>query len=141
MKRALAGLALIGLVACGDEAVEQGATRAQILDASGDVLLEVAIQVAETEDALREGLRRYPPLAQDEGLLLLFPVETTICITNTGVPYPIDVLYASATRQVIAVETIPADAPGPYCHPQTAMALELRGDTLQSTNPAKIQLF
>lgn len=141
MKRVWASLALIGLVACGDSAAEQRATLAQILDASGDVLLEVAIQVAETEDALREGLRRYPPLAQDEGLLLLFPVETTICITNAGVPYPIDVLYASATRQVIAIETIPADATGPYCHPQTAMALELRGDTLRSTNPAKLQLL
>ncbi|MDH3200968.1 MAG: DUF192 domain-containing protein [Myxococcales bacterium] len=137
----MAALALIGLAACGDAGAEQGATRAQILNANGDVLLEVAIWVAETEDELREGLRRYPPLAQDEGLLLLFPVETTICITNTGVPYPIDVVYASADRQVIAVETIPADAPGHYCHPQTAMALELQGGALRSTNPVKLQLF
>ncbi len=91
-------------MACGDAAEQQAATQAQVLGAGGDVLLEVAIQVAETEDALREGLRSLPQLAQDEGLLLLFPVETTICITNSGVPYPIDVLYASASRQVIAVE-------------------------------------
>ena len=141
MRRALTALTLIGLVACGDGAGEPGATRAQILSTNGDVLLEVAIRVAETEDALREGLRLYPPLAQDEGLLLLFPVETTICITNTGVPYPIDVVYASADRQVIAVETIPADAPGPYCHAQVAMALEVLGDSLRSIKPAKLRLF
>ncbi len=141
MRRTLTAFTLIGLMACGDAAEQQAATRAQVLGAGGDVLLEVAIQVAETEDALREGLRSLPQLAQDEGLLLLFPVETTICITNSGVPYPIDVLYASASRQVIAVETIPADAPGPYCHPNTAMALELRGDALRFTNPVKLRLF
>lgn len=140
MKRSWAVLVFLGLVACGDDGAEQ-AMRARILGASGDVLLEVAVHLAETEDELRDGLGRYPPLAQDEGLLLLFPVETTACITNTGIAYPIDVLYASANRQVIAVESIPADAPGPYCHPRTAMVLELQGGALQSTNPSKLQLF
>ncbi len=139
--RPLASLALLCLVACGAEAAEQGPTRARVLDASGDTLLEVAIEVAQTEEARREGLRSYPPLTAQQGLLLLFPIETTVCITNTGVPYPIDLLYASATRQVIAIETIPANAAGPYCHPQTAMALELQGDTLHPTNPAELQLF
>ena len=44
--RPLASLALLCLVACGAEAAEQGPTRARVLDASGDTLLEVAIEVA-----------------------------------------------------------------------------------------------
>lgn len=143
MKRACAWLGLLGLVgswACGDGGAEQPA-RAQVLSDNGEILLEVAVELAETEEELRDGLRRYPPLAQDEGLLLLFPIETTVCIANAGVAYPIDALFVSANRQVIALESIPANAPDPYCHPETAMVLELRGGALASTNPSKLRLF
>jgi uncharacterized membrane protein (UPF0127 family) len=131
---------LLGLLACGDEGAGPP-TKAQILSESGEILLEVAVDLADTEEELQDGLRRFPPLAQDEGLLLLFPTETTVCIANAGIAYPIDVLYASADRQVIAVESVPADAPGPYCHPDTAMVLELRGGALQSTNPTELRVF
>lgn len=133
-------LGLVGLWACGDRSAEQP-MRAQVLSESGDILLEVAVVLAETEEELLNGLRLYPPLAQDEGLLLLFPVETTVCITNAEIAYPIDVLFVSTQRQVIAMERIPADAAGPYCHPQTAMVLELQGGALRSTKPAELRLF
>jgi uncharacterized membrane protein (UPF0127 family) len=60
--------------------------------------------LAETEYERQEGLRLHGPLAENEALLLVFPTETQVCITNTGVPFPIHVLYISATHQVTATE-------------------------------------
>ena len=74
--------------------------------------------------------------------LLVFPTEGTVCITNAGVPFAIDVVFVSAAGLVTATEpNIPADAPGPFCHPTTAMALELPGDTLHPLNYWKLELF
>jgi uncharacterized membrane protein (UPF0127 family) len=138
MKRTIALVLLIGLTSCGES---QAAQRARLLDANGKVQLELEIAIAETEYERQEGLRLHGPLAEKEALLLIFPREAQVCISNTGVPFPIHVLYISATHQITATEpNIPPNAPGPYCHP-AHLALELRGDTLPPLNYAKLELF
>jgi uncharacterized membrane protein (UPF0127 family) len=138
MKRTVALLLLAGLASCGEA---QPAQRARLLDADGNVQLELEIVIAETEYERQEGLRLHSPLAKNEALLMIFPKQTQVCITNTGVPYPIDVLYLSASGHLIATElNIPPNTPGPYCHP-AQLALELRGDTLPPLNYAKLELF
>ena len=138
MKKAIALLLLIGVAGCGES---QPAQRARLLDADGNVQLELEIAIAETEYERQEGLRLHGPLAENEALLLVFPKEAQVCITNTGVPFPIQVLYISTTHQITAAEPhIPPNAPGPYCHP-ARLALELNGDTLPPFNYAKLELF
>ena len=138
MKKAIALLLLIGVAGCGES---QPAQRARLLDADGNVQLELEIAIAETEYERQEGLRLHGPLAENEALLLVFPKEAQVCITNTGVPFPIQVLYISTTHQITAAEPhIPPNAPGPYCHP-ARLALELNGDTLSPSNYAKLELF
>jgi len=138
MKKAIALLLLIGVAGCGES---QPAQRARLLDADGNVQLELEIAIAETEYERQEGLRLHGPLAENEALLLVFPKEAQVCITNTGVPFPIQVLYISTTHQITAAEPhIPSNAPGPYCHP-ARLALELNGDTLPPFNYAKLELF
>jgi uncharacterized membrane protein (UPF0127 family) len=139
MKNAICFLMLLGSIGCGET---EPTPRARLLDQHGSVQLELTIAMAETDYERQEGLRLHGPLAENEALLLVFPKETQVCITNAGVPFPIDVVYLSATRQVIAIELqIPADAPGPYCHPNTQLALELNGDTLHPLNYSKLDLF
>jgi uncharacterized membrane protein (UPF0127 family) len=138
VKNAVALLLLIGVTSCGEG---QPARHARLLDADGNVQLELELVIAETEYERQEGLRLHGPLAEDEALLLVFPRESQVCISNTGVPFPIQVLYISQTHQITATEHIPAQAPGPYCHPATQLALELRGDTLHPLNYAKLQFF
>ena len=138
MKNAVALLLLIGVTSCGEG---QPAQHARLLDADGNVQLELELVIAETEYERQEGLRLHGPLAEDEALLLVFPRESQVCISNTGVPFPIQVLYISQAHQITATEHIPAQAPGPYCHPATQLALELRGDTLHPLNYAKLQFF
>ena len=138
MKKAIALLLLIGVAGCGES---QPAQRARLLDADGNVQLELVLAIAETEYERQEGLRLHGPLAENEALLLVFPKEAQVCITNTGVPFPIQVLYISTTHQITAAEPhIPSNAPGPYCHP-ARLALELNGDTLPPFNYAKLELF
>jgi uncharacterized membrane protein (UPF0127 family) len=138
MKKVVALLLLAATASCGES---QPIQRARLLDPSGNVLLELEIALAETEYERQEGLRLHGPLAENEALLLVFPTETQVCITNTGVPFPIHVLYISATHQVTATETnIPPNAPGPYCH-LARLALELNGDTPPPFNYAKLELF
>jgi uncharacterized membrane protein (UPF0127 family) len=138
VKNAVALLLLIGVTSCGEG---QPAQHARLLDADGNVQLELELVIAETEYERQEGLRLHGPLAEDEALLLVFPRESQVCISNTGVPFPIQVLYISQAHQITATEHIPAQAPGPYCHPATQLALELRGDTLHPLNYAKLQFF
>ena len=139
MKKAIAILLIAGITSCGDShSTQQG----HLLDADGNAQLELEIAIAETEYERQEGLRLHGPLAPHEALLLIFPKEGRVCITNAGVPFPIDVIYLSAARQVIATErNIAANAPGPYCHPNTQLALELNGDTLPPFNYSKLELF
>jgi len=138
MRKPIALVLLMGLSSCGES---QPAHRARLLDADGNVQLELKIAIAETEYERREGLRLHGPLAENEALLLIFPRESEVCITNTGVPFPIHVLYISQTHQITATEpNIPPNAPGPYCHP-AHLALELKGDTLPPLNYAKLELF
>ena len=138
MKKAIALLLLIGVAGCGES---QPAQRARLLDADGNVQLELEIAIAETEYERQEGLRLHGPLAENEALLLVFPKEAQVCITNTGVPFPIQVLYISTTHQITATEPhIPPHAPGPYGHP-ARQPRELNGDTLPPSNYAKLELF
>ena len=139
MTRAIALLLLVCATGCGESPPAQ---RARLLDADGNVQLELEIAIAETEYERQEGLRLHGPLAENQALLLVFPKEAQVCISNTGVPFPIHVLYISSSHQVTATEPhIAANAPGPYCHPATQLALELRGDTLPPLNYVKIELF
>ena len=138
MKKAIAILLFTGIVGCGKG---EPVRHARLLDAEGKVQLELEVAIADTEYERQEGLRLHGPLSEHEGLLLVFPTETQVCITNTGVPFPIDIVYVSATRQVIATEpNIPPSAPGPYCHP-AQLVLELYGGALRPSNYAKLELF
>jgi uncharacterized membrane protein (UPF0127 family) len=139
VKKALLVLLLAALTHCGDA---QPSRNARLLDANGAVLLELEVSIASTEYERQEGLRLHGPLTENEALLLVFPQETEVCITNSGVPFPIDVLYLSKNNQVLASEpNIPPNAPGPYCHPQTKSALELNGDRIRGANYSKLELF
>mgnify|MGYP001554926296 CR=1 FL=1 len=123
---------------CGDSGEPH---RARLLDGDGRVQLELEIQVADTEHGRAEGLRLHGPLAGEQALLLRFPRDGEVCISNRGVPYPIDLVYLAADQTVTAIErTIPANDPGPYCHP-AQLVLELGGGSLGPINYSKLEIF
>lgn len=139
MKKGVTALFVVTLLSCGQS---QPAATARLLDSEGEVVLELRVSLAETEYELQEGLRLHGTLAGDEALALLFPQETEVCIGNSGVPFPIDVLYVSASSEIVASQSnIPPNAPGPYCQARTKIALELNGGSLPSYTQLKLELF
>jgi len=135
--RTLLLLALI--LGCGDG---ESLQRAELLDSEDQVLLALRLAIADTEYERQEGLRLHGPLHENEALLLVFPTETRICITNAGVPFSIDLVYLDAGYDVVAIErNMAPNDPGPYCHPGAQMVLELNAGELPQSNPMKLELF
>lgn len=68
--------------------------RVRIESAFGDTTLDVAL-VGQARTAIEraEGLRAYAPLGDDDGLLIRFPIEGEVCITNAEVDYAIDLVF------------------------------------------------
>ncbi len=73
--------ALSFLLACG--------TMANISLPSGEERC-VALRVAESASERARGLVGMPPLNPQEGLLIVFPGESEVCITGEGVGYAIE---------------------------------------------------
>ncbi|MEZ4265622.1 MAG: DUF192 domain-containing protein [Myxococcota bacterium] len=108
-------------------AVEDGAWLFVIDPASGAARLHVRYERATTEQARRDGLGVRPPLAEDEGLLLEFPVEGEVCIHNRPVPYPIDVIFAAADDAVVRdAVSLGAGQATPVCVAGVQRVLEVR---------------
>jgi uncharacterized membrane protein (UPF0127 family) len=53
----------------------------------GETKLSVELDLAETEEERRTGLRAYASLSPEQGLLLVFPGPSEVCITNAGVAF------------------------------------------------------
>lgn len=139
----LFAIGLLAVTGCGEpatipttELLEIGVT-----DATGAVRLEIEATAVSDEADLRQGLLGRPALLPGEGFLLLFPIETNICINNLAVNYPIEALFLTASRQVIAIESLEARAPQPICHLSTGMVLELPAGSLEGFEPAAIRLL
>ena len=77
--------------------------------------LRVQVTLAESEAARREGLRAYTSLSTGEGLVLVFPGPSEVCITNAGVAFPIDAVFAEV-GQVTGVESFDAGEAAVRCH-------------------------
>ncbi len=86
-------LGLVLLVGCGEDVVRIGEP----------VALEVSVRRAETAAERMDGLRG-KTLGANEGLLLVFPVEDELCITNAGVDQSIDAVFIDASATVTQVE-------------------------------------
>ncbi|MFK8003936.1 MAG: DUF192 domain-containing protein, partial [Polyangiales bacterium] len=88
--------------------------QAEVLS-GGETVLSVEVDLAESEDARRSGLRDYSSLSPEQGLLLVFPGVSEVCITNRGVAFAIDAVFVEAGR-VSAVESFGAEEDSLRCH-------------------------
>ena len=81
------------LNACADDLITIG----------DPVALEVSVRRAEAAAERMAGLRG-DSLVPGEGLLLVFPVEDELCITNAGVEQSIDAVFIDGSAAVTTVE-------------------------------------
>lgn len=116
-----------------------GRPRARIETAGGEVLLDVAVQVARDEDARRRGLRGRTSLAPDEGLWIAFPAEDEICLVNDGVPFAIDAILLRE-RVVSEVLSLEADDPTPRCA-RASEVLEVAAGVARDVYPGLLAIL
>lgn len=102
------------------------------LYADGSLVLTLCATRTQTEAELRGGLSLRPPLAPDEALVLVFPLETEACIANAPVDYAIDAAFLDMQGTVVALErSIPAHDETSRCHLATARVVEARAEVLR----------
>jgi uncharacterized membrane protein (UPF0127 family) len=128
----LAALGSIGAVAVGsgcDDDCERWVL------GQDEAHVAVCVTRATTADERRRGLVGRG-LDDGEGLLLVFPFEGEVCITNEGVGLAIDILWLDARGTITAIErAVAAGAPGPWCHAPAAFVLELRAGAAAAVAP------
>ena len=88
------------------------------------------VQVARTESERATGLMGQPPLSPGEGLLLVFPGPSEVCLTNAGVDFAIDALFIGEDERVGSVLVgIAANDPTPRCG-RALMVLEVAAEAV-----------
>lgn len=82
--------------------------------------LRFVVTVAEDEDARRRGLMGSSRLEENEGLLLVFPGPSEVCLVNSGVDFAIDAVFIvdgedGGLRVGEVLAGIAANDPEPRC--------------------------
>lgn len=104
---------------------DSGGVAVRVVGPEGNERLSVTATIAADESSRRRGLAGVASLPRDSALLIVVPRETEVCITNAGVVFAIDVIFAGADGTVIAVEReIPAGATALRCHASVQQVLE-----------------
>lgn len=97
----------------------------EVISHSGAPNLSICASLAQTAEERRRGLQGQAPMAPGEGLLIVFPVEGEVCITNAGVDFAIDAAFVDASRAIVAVESYAAQEDRVRCHAPVREVLEL----------------
>jgi uncharacterized membrane protein (UPF0127 family) len=61
------------------------------------------VDIADTPDKWLSGLRKTDDLADNEGMLFLFPYEDVRAFTTTGMKFTIDIIYFNSSYTVIGM--------------------------------------
>lgn len=90
----------------------EGATRAT-----------VRVEIAEDETARTQGLMGRQTMAEDQGMLFIFPNEEYRSFWMANTPLPLDIIYVSAAKEVVTIqrntvpyseESVPSTRPATY---------------------------
>ncbi|MFW6021690.1 MAG: DUF192 domain-containing protein [Guyparkeria sp.] len=127
----LGALSLVAWLARGAPATDDGAERMIRL---GDERFRV--ELATTPASHQLGLMHRPPLAQDRGMLFVFPDERPRSFWMKNVTFPIDILYLDTDWHVVDVhDSVPPcrsdPCPGYPSRQPTRYVLELPAGTAE----------
>lgn len=126
---------LLLVAACGNDSESDETVAVRVTGSDGAEHLAVEAAVAESEAARREGLAGYDELDDDRGLLIVLPVEGEVCITNSGVGFAIDAVFAADDGTVVAVErNVPMGDVTLRCHVSTRRILEVAAGVASSVD-------
>lgn len=91
---------------------------------------------ARESDTRARGLSGAPALADDQAMVLDFPVVDEACITNRDVAFGIVAIYAGPAGEVLAVESFSAHDARIVCHDGVLTVVELGGGAASAASAA-----
>lgn len=114
-------LALVA-VSCGDDDLPKAKTsdRATVTVSAGGVSAKVTVEIAATERQREQGLMLRQSMAEDAGMLFLFPTDTTVGFWMRNTYLPLDIAYIDASGKVLEIrraqplDEAPLTPKGPY---------------------------
>jgi len=92
-------------------------------DENGSDLVSVNVEIAETEEARTQGLMGRDRMAEEEGMLFIFPDQQFRSFWMANTPLPLDILFVNEAGTIVTIqrntvpyseESIPSTAPARY---------------------------
>lgn len=93
------------------------------LAGDGSARAAVRIEIAEDEASRTQGLMGRRQMAEDQGMLFIFPDEDYRSFWMANTPLPLDIIYVNRDREIVTIqrntvpyseESIPSTAPATY---------------------------
>jgi len=123
------------LAACGGSGGGDDAT-VRVLATDGAERFAVDVEIADDEAERLAGLRGRDGLDAGEGLLIVLPAQGEVCITNRGVAFAIDAVFASEDGTVTALAAgIAADDDSLHCADGVRYVLEVAAGVAEGVRP------
>lgn len=89
----------------------------------GSTRSTVRVEIAENEVSRTQGLMGRQTMAEDQGMLFIFPTEEYRSFWMANTPLPLDIIYVNAAREVVTIqrntvpyseESVPSTRPATY---------------------------
>ena len=133
---ALVGLGLLGVAGCRPEASDESASATQAVVINNRAF---TLELALDEDTRRQGLSDRAEIAENGGMLFVFPQARPLQFVMRRCLTPIDIVFLGPNGRVVSTHTMAVE---PYDTPEAELtryggryagqfALEFRGGTLE----------
>lgn len=89
----------------------------------GSARATIRVEIAENETSRTQGLMGRQTMAEDQGMLFIFPNEEFRSFWMANTPLPLDIIYVNAAREVVTIqrntvpyseESVPSTRPATY---------------------------
>ena len=97
---------------------------------------DLTVEIADTNEKRMHGLMYRTELADNEGMLFLFPVQKRISMWMANTPMSLDMLFINEQGKIqeIAENTVPFSHDEIYSEKKAAAVLEIKGGQAKSRN-------
>jgi uncharacterized membrane protein (UPF0127 family) len=85
----------------GPEFEEEG--RLAFIEAPGDTIKTISIEIAEDDEERIQGLMRRSHMAQEMGMLFIFDEEEEQSFWMKNTKIPLDILYVNAQKEIVTI--------------------------------------
>jgi len=115
-------LLAIVAVSCGSDDLPKAAAshRTTVTVSGGGAAAKVNVEIASTDKQREQGLMLRQSMAEDAGMLFLFPTDTTVGFWMRNTYLPLDIAYIDSSGRVLEIrraqplDETPLTPKGPY---------------------------